>query len=190
MREAGADIGSLLVDTIMGMRSVVALGAETRERRRFAAANAGFVQAMLRMQVTSFLAGAVPGTLLSASSAAVMLWGGYEIFNGRLTIGTLVAFMAYHQRLFAPIQACWPLLHAGANRVALARIFELIDTPAEVVEAPDAAPLPAIRNPSPLIASACRTAPTGAGGGRFHHSVGTSARCWGHRARANPPSRI
>jgi ATP-binding cassette subfamily B protein len=144
---------------------------------------------MLRMQ-TSFLAGAVPGTLLSASSAAVMLWGGYEIFNGRLTIGTLVAFMAYHQRLFAPIQGCWASPPRWRKRVALARIFELIDTPAEVVEAPDAAPLPAIAQSIAFD--------------RVSLSHGAN-RCWWRRispfpwqlcallgpsARANPPSRI
>jgi len=144
MREAGADIGSLLLDTIMGMRTVVTLGGEAREKSRFAAANATFVRAMLRMQITSFLSGAVPGTLLSASTAGVMLWGGYEIVGGRMTIGTLVAFMAYQQRLFAPIQGLLGLSSTLAQtRVALARIFELLDTPAEVTEAPDALPLPA-----------------------------------------------
>jgi ATP-binding cassette subfamily B protein len=136
MREAGADIGSLLVDTIMGMRSIVALGAQESERSRFGAANARFVRAMLRMQMTSFLSGAVPGTLLSASNAAVMLWGGYEITAGRMSLGTLVAFMAYQQRLFAPVQGLLGLSASLAQaRVALARIFELMDTPADVVEA-------------------------------------------------------
>jgi len=142
MREVGADIGSLLVDTIMGMRTVVALGAEAHERERFGTTNARFVAAMLRMQITSFLSGAVPGTLLSASTAGVMLWGGYEIVAGRMTIGTLVAFLAYQQRLFTPIQGLLGLSSTLAQtRVALARIFELLDTPAEVVEAADARPL-------------------------------------------------
>jgi ATP-binding cassette subfamily B protein len=145
MREAGADIGSLLVDTIMGMRTVVALGAEQRERQRFATANGGFVRAMLRMQVTSFLSGAVPGTLLSASTAGAMLWGGYEITAGRMTIGTLVAFLAYQQRLFAPIQGLLGLSATLAQtRVALARIFELMDTKPEVDEAQNPHPLNAI----------------------------------------------
>ncbi|WJS98501.1 ABC transporter ATP-binding protein [Novosphingobium humi] len=144
MREAGADIGSMLVDTIMGMRTVVALGAQARERERFAGANASFVRAMLRMQVTSFLSGAVPGTLLSASTAGAMLWGGYEITAGRMTIGTLVAFLAYQQRLFAPIQGLLGLSATLAQtRVALARIFELMDTPPEVEEAACPLPLPA-----------------------------------------------
>ena len=145
MREVGADIGSLLVDTIMGMRTVVALGAEPHERARFATTNARFVAAMLRMQITSFLSGAVPGTLLSASTAGVMLWGGYEIVAGRMTIGTLVAFLAYQQRLFAPIQGLLGLSSTLAQtRVALARIFELLDTPAEVLEGATPQPLPAI----------------------------------------------
>lgn len=139
MRERGADLGSLLVDTVMGMRVIASLGAEQQELGRFRARNGAFVSAMLKMQLTSFLAGALPGTLLTASTSAVILYGGAQIIDGRMTIGTLVAFMAYHMRLFAPLQALMGLSSGLASaRVSLARIFELFDTPAEVVERPGA----------------------------------------------------
>lgn len=141
MRERGADLGSLLVDTVMGMRVVTALGAERHEAARFAQANGRFVEAMLQMQVASFLTGALPGALLAISTAAVTLYGGWRVFTGELTIGTLVAFMAYHARLFAPVQALLGLSSGLAStRVSLARIFELFDTAPDVTE--PAAPLP------------------------------------------------
>lgn len=143
MRERGADLGSFLVDTVMGMRVVTALGGERHEADRFAARNRAFVAAMLRMQLGSFLAGALPGALLAATSAAVTLYGGWRILSGEMTIGTLVAFMAYHARLFAPVQALLGLSAGLAStRVALARIFELFDTPPDVVEAEDPLVLP------------------------------------------------
>ncbi|BBC73928.1 ABC transporter [Altererythrobacter sp. B11] len=139
MRERGADLGSLLVDTVMGMRVVASLRAGEHEADRFAQRNNAFVQAMLRMQLTSFLAGALPGTLLTASSSAVMLYGGWKIIEGEMTIGTLVAFMSYHMRLFAPLQVLMNLSSGLASaRVSLARIFELFDTRAEVEERRDA----------------------------------------------------
>jgi ATP-binding cassette, subfamily B, bacterial len=146
MRELGADIGSILVDTLMGMRVVAALNAQAREVARFTAANRSFVQAMLRMQMTSYVAGALPGTLLTASTAVVVLWGGERIIAGELSIGTLVAFLAYQQRVFAPVQGLLGLSATVAStRVALARIGELFDTLPEVTEAPGAVPLAAVR---------------------------------------------
>ncbi len=146
MRERGADLGSLLIDTVMGMRVVASLGAEQHELDRFRARNGAFIGSMLKMQIASFLAGALPGTLLTASTSAVILYGGAQIIDGRMTIGTLVAFMAYHMRLFAPLQALMGLSAGLASaRVSLARIFELFDTPAEVVERPNAARIGKVR---------------------------------------------
>jgi ATP-binding cassette subfamily B protein len=63
-----------------------------------------------------------------------------------MTIGTLVAFMTYQGRLFSPIQTLMGLTSGLAStRVSLARIFELFDTPADVTERPDAAPLDGVR---------------------------------------------
>lgn len=135
MRERGADLGSFLVDTVMGMRVVVALGGEAHEAGRFATRNRAFVSAMLQMQVASFLAGALPGTVLAVSRAAVMLYGGARILQGATTIGTLMAFMGYQSQLFAPIQSLLGLSSGLAStRVSLGRIFELFDTPPDVAE--------------------------------------------------------
>ena len=143
MRERGADLGSFLVDTVMGMRVVTALGGEAHEAERFAVRNRAFVSAMLQMQMTSFMAGALPGAVLAASSAAVTLYGGWRILNGATTIGTLVAFMAYQSRLFGPVQSLLGLSSGLAStRVALGRIFELFDTPADVADPPQPRALP------------------------------------------------
>lgn len=143
MRERGADLGSFLVDTVMGMRVVTALGGEAHEAERFAVRNRAFVSAMLQMQMASFMAGALPGAVLAASSAAVTLYGGWRILNGATTIGTLVAFMAYQSRLFGPVQSLLGLSSGLAStRVALGRIFELFDTPADVADPPQPRALP------------------------------------------------
>jgi len=142
MRERGADLGSLIVDTVMGMRVVASLRAGGHELGRFRARNDAFVGEMLRMQVTSILTGALPGTLMTAGTASVILYGGSRIVDGSMTIGTLVAFMAYHMRLLSPVQTLLGLMAGIASaRVSLGRIFELFDTPAEVVERADASPL-------------------------------------------------
>ncbi len=142
LRERGADLGSLFVETILGMRAVVALRATEHEAERFRLRNDAFVSTMLRVQMTSYMAGALPGTILSAATAAVVLYGGWLILREDMTVGTLVAFMAYHMRLLSPIQTLMGMTSGLASaRVSLARIFELFDTPAEITEKPGAVPL-------------------------------------------------
>ena len=145
LRERAADLGSLFVDTILGMRVVVSLGAGEHEARRFRQRNDAFVDTMLKVQVASFMTGALPGTILTAATASVFLYGGWLIMHKAMTIGTLVAFMAYHTRLLSPIQSLMGMTAGLASaRVSLARIFELFDTKAEVTEAPGALSLAAV----------------------------------------------
>lgn len=133
LRERSADLGSLFVDTILGMRVVVSLQAGEHEANRFRERNDAFVRTMLRVQIASFMTGALPGTILTAATSAVVLYGGWLIMREQMTIGTLVAFMAYHMRLLSPIQTLIGMTSGLASaRVSLARIFELFDTPAEV----------------------------------------------------------
>lgn len=147
MRERGADLGSLIVDTVMGMRTVTSLRAGEHEVARFGRANDAFVAAMLRMQATSFMTGAVPGTVMAAATAGVVLYGGARIIDGGMTIGTLVAFMAYQMRIMSPVQTLIGLMGGLASaRVSLGRLFVLFDTPADVREAADASPIGPVRS--------------------------------------------
>lgn len=147
MRERSADIGSLFVETLIGMRTVVSANAAGYEVGRFEKRNLAFVETLLGLQVTSFLSGALPGTILTASTALVFLYGGKMIIDGRMTIGTLVAFMAYHLRLLSPVQNMMNLsANLASARASLARIFELLDAPVEIVERPDALPLGPVRH--------------------------------------------
>lgn len=146
MRERSADLGSLLVDTVLGMRTVVSLRATEHEAARFRTRNDAFVRSMLQTQVASFLSGALPGTILTIATSAVILYGGWQIFHGQMTIGTLVAFMAYQMRLLTPIQTLMGLTSGLASaRVSLGRLFELFDTPAEVRQRDPTVPLSAVR---------------------------------------------
>ncbi len=141
VRERGADIGSFLLETLVGFRMVAAASAEKREVERFRARNQSFLDALLSMQLTAFLSGAVPGALLTLCTAVLFLYGGRQVIEGRLTVGSLVALMAYHARLLSPVQNLMSLYsNLVSGGVSLARVWELFDTPAEVVERPGAPP--------------------------------------------------
>lgn len=146
MRERSADIGSFLIESLMGMRLIVASNTEESEVARFRAKNRGFVDALLSMQLVSFFAGAFPGTVLTLSTALVFLYGGKLVIEGAMTIGALVAFMAYHMRLLAPVQNLMGLYTSVATaRVSLDRVFEILDAPVEVKESPAALELREVR---------------------------------------------
>jgi ATP-binding cassette subfamily B protein len=145
LRERSADLGSLFVDTILGMRLVISLRAGEHEGQRFRERNDAFVKTMLRVQIASFLTGALPGTILTASTAGVFLYGGWLIIHDQMTIGTLVAFMAYHMRLMSPVQTLMGMTSGLASaRVSLGRIFELFDTQPEVIERAGAESMPPV----------------------------------------------
>jgi ATP-binding cassette subfamily B protein len=146
LREGAADVGSLFVETLIGMRSVVAANAGEYESRRFARRNSSFVDTLLRLQMVSFLSGALPGTILTLSTSLVFLYGGKMIIDGKMSVGTLVAFMGYHTRLLSPIQNMMGISASLASaRVSVRRIFEILDTPAEVTERPGALALAPVR---------------------------------------------
>jgi ATP-binding cassette subfamily B protein len=146
LRERGADLGSLFVDTLLGMRTVVTSNSGDREAEKFRDRNNAFVSTLLRLQMTSFLSGALPGTILTAATAGVFLLGGWMIIHGTMKIGTLVAFMAYHMRLLTPVQTMMGLAaNLASARVSLGRIFEVLDTAPEITERPDALTLPSVR---------------------------------------------
>jgi ATP-binding cassette subfamily B protein len=145
VRERGSEVGSFLLETLLGVRLVVAFNAQTREVERFRDRNNKFLDAMLKMQVVSFLAGAVPGTLLTTASAALFLYGGKMVIDGEITTGSLVAIMAYHARLLSPIQSLMGMYTSlVSGGVSLQRVCELLDTPAEVVERPGAVAIPQV----------------------------------------------
>ncbi len=74
--------------------------------------------------------------------AGVLLYGGILAVNGEVTIGTIVAFSIYVVMLQAPFRMLGMLMMMGQRAAASAsRIYEILDTPAMVLEKPDAVDL-------------------------------------------------
>ena len=146
MRDRSAGIGSFLIETLQGMKLVVSLNAQEREVARFREHNDGFVRSLMRMRRLTYLSGGLPGLLLSFGSAVVFLVGGYRVINGAITMGTLVAFVAYQMRLLGPIQGMMGLYASLATaRVSLRRVHEILDTPVEVTESASAIDVETVR---------------------------------------------
>ena len=143
LRERSADIGTFLIETLQGMRAVVGANAQEREVDRFRNKNDSFIDALLSMRLFTYLAGGLPGLLLTTGTGIVFLYGGYRVINGATTLGTFVAFMAYQMRLMAPIQGLMGLYsNLATARASLVRVHEIRDSPPEVIEATASKSLP------------------------------------------------
>ena len=104
LRQRSADIGTFLIETLQGMKLVVASNAQRREVSRFSGKNDSFVDSFMSMRWLTYLAGGLPGPILSAGTAVVFLYGGSRVISGAIFLGTFVAFMAYQMRLLSPVQ--------------------------------------------------------------------------------------
>ncbi len=144
LRERSADIGSFLIETLQAMSLVVTSNAQRRESDRFEAKNNRFIDALMAMQRVTYLSGGVPGLLLGVSTALVFLYGGLRVLDGTLSLGVLVALMAYQTRVFAPLQALMGLYASLATaKVSLRRVQQIQEAQPEVTERPNAVELEA-----------------------------------------------
>jgi ATP-binding cassette, subfamily B, bacterial len=146
LRQASADIGSFLIETLQGVKLVVTCNAQEREVARFRRKNDSFIDALMSMQLLSYLSGGLPGLILSGSTLLVFLYGGHLVIQRTMTLGAFVAFLSYQMRLFPPIQALMGLYASLASaRVSLGRVNQIFDTAPEVVEASNAVALGTVR---------------------------------------------
>ncbi len=73
--------------------------------------------------------------LSMTATAVVLLFGGMAVVNGQVTIGVLVAFLAYVSRFFAPIQDLSQLYTTMQSAMAGGeRVIGLLDTAVEVAD--------------------------------------------------------
>ncbi len=146
LRQRSADIGSFLIETLQASTLIVTSNAQQRERSRFARLNDRFVDALMGMQRLTYLAGGLPGLIVSLGASVVFLYGGSRVVDGTLTLGTFAAFIAYQSRVNAPVQALMGLYTSLATaKVSWRRVLELLDAPLDVREAPDAVALDHVR---------------------------------------------
>lgn len=142
VRESASGISAFLIETIGAARTVQAAAAEDRETRRLGALGDGYLAKVVRAQLVGFATGSAASLLGNVATAAVFLAGGWMVLGDELSIGTLVAFVAYLGRSAGSASGMVGLYTAYQRaRVSLARIGELTALPT-VPDRPDANPLP------------------------------------------------
>ena len=78
--------------------------------------------------------------MASAIGTALIYWvGGYQVLDGTITVGTIVAFAAYLTRLYEPISSLANVqVDFAQSMVSFERVFEYLDLPVEIEDQPGA----------------------------------------------------
>jgi ATP-binding cassette subfamily B protein len=133
IRERIARINAFLQETISGMLVVQLFAQEHKsfaefERRNAAHRDANHLSNLYEGSLFAFV------EAVSSISVALMLWyGGGQMLQGAVALGTLVAFIEYLQRFFVPIRefsAKYTTMQSAMT--ALERVFQLLDAPVTI----------------------------------------------------------
>jgi ATP-binding cassette subfamily B multidrug efflux pump len=138
-------LNSVLQEDLAGVRVIRTFVREEYESARYRSVNDELLDKNLETVRT--FSNNFPFVFLLANVGTLMivLFGGLQVMGGRLSVGELVAFNTYLGFLLFPIFTIG-FLAAGISRAGASslRVFEVLDAPLEVQDAPDAVPLPPI----------------------------------------------
>ena len=146
IQERLADITATMQESIAAVRVVKSFGREDFEIERFHRQNElNFRAEMKNNQLMSLLTPTVE--FLAALAVTVIVWfGGYEVVNGVITAGALVAFLTYAVNLANPVKRISRVYGAIQKAMAGAdRVFAIMDLPETIANHPDAKELPPVK---------------------------------------------
>jgi ATP-binding cassette subfamily B protein len=137
------EVAQIVDEDVNGVRVVKAFGRESREIQRIVDVSTALYGSQMRsVRIQSRyqpLLEAIP----TLGQVAILAFGGWLTLNHELTIGTFLAFSAYIAQLVAPARQLAGILTIGQlARVGIERIFQLLDRPSAIADAPDAIDLP------------------------------------------------
>jgi ATP-binding cassette subfamily B protein len=137
---------STLQENITGQRVVKAFARKSHETEKFERDNMALLNRNVETVRASAGNEAMMMLLIESCLALILFWGGREVFRGTLSVGTLVAFNALMLETLRQVRMLGMWV-SGAQRTIAAgdRIFEILDTKADVSDSPGAKPLPRIK---------------------------------------------
>ncbi|MEE8370095.1 MAG: ABC transporter ATP-binding protein, partial [Dehalococcoidia bacterium] len=145
-RQKIAVVNANLQENVSGVRVIQSLSREDENMRRFDQVNADNWSANVEAGRLTAAVLPVVEVLMAAATALVIVFGGVRVLDGSLGFGIMVSFVLYVQRFFDPVRAL--VMQYTQLQRAMAggqRIFELLDTKPEIVDAEDAVRLPDVR---------------------------------------------
>ncbi|MBK3495813.1 ABC transporter ATP-binding protein [Viridibacillus sp. YIM B01967] len=144
--QALAGVQSYLHERVQGMSIIKSFTLEKHEQKIFDETNGEFLDKALDQTKWNAKAFAVINTITDVAPLIVIGYAGYEAINGSLSTGTMVAFIAYIDRLYGPLRrlvtSSTSLTQAFAS---MDRVFELMDEKYDVEDHPNAKKIPPLQ---------------------------------------------
>jgi len=148
-RSYQASLGALngvLEETYSGQRVVLAYGQQSSVLAKFDQANEAVRSSGIQAMTLAFLVMPMMGILSNANVAILGGLGGWMAIRGMVSIGTIAAFITYSRRFAEPLRQLGDLYNQIQGALAGAeRIFEILDTDPDQIDAPDAVELSGVR---------------------------------------------
>lgn len=146
VRQAASIVNAELQQSISGARVIQSLSREEESFKGFDTVNEANMGANL--QAVRYSAGIFPVAtiLMNIARALVVVFGGSQVLTGDLLLGEFVTFLLYMQMFFEPIIRL-TMQYTQLQRAMAGgqRIFEVLDTKPEIVDAADAIELPEVK---------------------------------------------
>ncbi len=140
---AMASVTSYLNDALSGIRVIKSFGREESEKERFSRRLAHARSRTIAAEQTWQTLVPILNLIVQSSLLLVWYFGAFEVYGGRLTVGGLVAYVGYLGMIYGPLQLLTRLNDwLTRSLTAAARIFEVLDTQADIEEKSDAVAMP------------------------------------------------
>lgn len=138
-----ADVATDVQENIGAQTVVRAFGLQDREIERFKARIEELGQTIVRMAFLSSLMTVMATLTGFLVQMLVVGVGAFVVLNGDLTLGSLIAFLGLLGNVLAPLLGATDLVRSVQYATGgMQRVEELLGEDVEVVDAPDARPLP------------------------------------------------
>ncbi len=138
-QEKMADLNTILVETINGVRIVKGFSREEYEIEKFKAINHSYYKYILKRIKRTLVLSPITEFVGAIAAVAIFLIGGKEVIEGRLSFGVFGAFLAFLLSMIKPFKKL-SQVHSS-NQQALAasvRIYDILDREPSVREKPEA----------------------------------------------------
>ncbi|MGH9032528.1 MAG: ABC transporter ATP-binding protein [Acidimicrobiia bacterium] len=143
LQERLADVSHEVEESVSGIRVIKAFGAEDLQRRRLGGAAAGVYDQGMGLARLRAAFNPLLEVLPMVGLIAVLYVGGRQVIDGHLTVAALIAFNFYILQLVFPLRmTSFMVAQLSRAAAAAARVYEILATAPEIVERPDALPLP------------------------------------------------
>lgn len=143
--QALADVQSYLHERVSGISVIKSFALEEKEEKRFKETNGNFLEKALDHTKWNAKAFAVVNTITDIAPLLVIGYAGYQVIHGHLSVGTMVAFIAYIDRLYNPLRR---LVNASTSLTqsfaSMDRVFDLMEEPYDITDRPSASSMPRI----------------------------------------------